>query len=99
MISRLTASEVVRVLDDCLVEAGARQNVLPRATVSVQVELVVLFGHVYAVTVQSGDGKGPEGVWGAIPRPRKGTNADIRFVPWKGCPQSFLRVLALRFAF
>lgn len=42
-------------------EADARQDVLPRAAVIVQVKLVVLLGHEYAVAVHNGDGRGHEG--------------------------------------
>ena len=50
----LTVSKVVGELHDQVVEADARRHVLSHAAVGVQVKIVVLLGHVYAVTVRSG---------------------------------------------
>ena len=50
----LTISEVVRMLHDAVVQADARGDVLPCAAVTVQVEVVILLGHVNAVAVHDG---------------------------------------------
>lgn len=53
----LTSSKYVGVVDDSVVEARSRQEMLPRAAVVGYVKLVVLLGHVDAVTGQNREGQ------------------------------------------
>ena len=62
----LTSSKEVGVVDDSVVEASSRQEMLPRAAVVVHVKVVVLLGHVDAVTGQNGEGQGSASILDAM---------------------------------
>lgn len=73
----LTASKIIRAVHDSVEEARARTNAPPHAAVVVQVELVVLCGHVYSVTAQNANKQGSARVWNVMHRTSKGGNAEI----------------------
>lgn len=74
----LTASKYVGIVHDSVMEADARQDVLSGAAVVVQVELVVLLGHVYAVAVMNGGNQGSRDLYDSKDRASIDMNVGTR---------------------